>query len=89
MKDIDAIKALIEQREVKRLMELHGITQEEVAEYKMANEPKLQDADEIINQLFPQDLTDEEVLYYATPYYDELQAKKQLKEEHIKDEVRQ
>lgn len=88
MKDIEAIKALIEQREVKRLMELHGITEQEVADYKMANEPKLQDADEIINKLFPQDLTEEEVLYYATPYYDELQHRKEMKEQNIKDEVR-
>ena len=28
----------------------------------------------------PPDLTDEELLFYATPYYDELQAKKKVEE---------
>ena len=30
------------------------------------------------------DITDEEILFYSTPYYDELQARKRIKEEQIK-----
>jgi len=32
------------------------------------------------------DLTDEEIFYYATPYYDELQAKKLAHAEKLKEE---
>lgn len=32
------------------------------------------------------DLSDEELLYFATPYFDELQAKKQAQAEKIKEE---
>lgn len=32
------------------------------------------------------DLTDEEIFYYATPYYEELQAKKQAHAEKLKEE---
>lgn len=43
--------------------------------------------EELLKPLSPFDeMTEEEILYYATPYYDELQAKKKAKQEKIKEE---
>lgn len=34
-----------------------------------------------------EEMSDEEIMFWATPYYDELQEKKKLKAERIKEEV--
>ena len=84
MDNIEAIKLMIKMREL-------GITQEQVEQFKNTYKPTeiIADADETLNKLFPNDMTDEELMYYSTPYYDELQALKELKNQKIKDEVRE
>jgi hypothetical protein len=43
--------------------------------------------EEIVKPLSPlDDFSDEEILYYATPYYDELQRKKEMHKEKLKQE---
>jgi hypothetical protein len=45
-------------------------------------------ADELIRPMSPFDeISDEEVQYWATPHYDELQAKKQAQQQRIKEEI--
>lgn len=47
-------------------------------------------AEELVNPPSPFDeLSDEEVLYYASPYFDEIQARKQAREEQLKEELNQ
>lgn len=82
MNDIEALQMLIKMREL-------GITPEELQSFKdkfkvaTPNET----SEDVSRKLFPNELTDDEVLYYSTPYYDELQAQKELRKT-MKEEER-
>ena len=83
MNDIEAIKLLIKMKEL-------GITDEQVKLIKEKNAPvvqETQDADKLLSQLFPNDYTDDEIMYWSTPYYDELQAQKELRKQKAEDNV--
>ena len=84
MDDIKALEMLIKMKEF-------GITDLDLQEFKakfQREEPVL-NADELLNKLYPNELTEEELMYYATPYFDQLQAEKELMKQNIKDEVRE
>ena len=82
MNDIEALQLLIKMREL-------GITDDQIQSFKknfVKPEP-IETGDEVLRKLFPDELTDNELLYYATPYYDELQAQKELRKS-MKEEER-
>ena len=82
MNDIEALQLLIKMREL-------GITEDQIQSFKKTfktPEP-IETGDEVLRKLFPEELTDDELLYYATPYYDELQAQKELRKS-MKEEER-
>ena len=81
MNDLQALELLIK-------MKQYGITQDELDGFKnkfKTPEPIL-NADEVSAKLFHEELTDEEILYYATPYGLELEAQKELKNKQMKEE---
>lgn len=72
-----ALELLIKKKEL-------GITDEEVNAIMGAPLAPAQDAQEIVKVLTKtpfDDMTDDEILYYATPYYEELQEKRRAQEE--------
>lgn len=79
MTDLKAIELLIKMKE-------HGITQEEIDAFKAKYNIIPPDAPDQVESFFGSDMTDEEILYYATPYYDEIQTKKELQQQRIKEE---
>lgn len=81
MNDLETLQMMIKMKEF-------GITKEQIEEFKVNFRPKepVLNGDEVLKQMFKEDMTDEEILYYSTPYYDELQAKKELHKQHIKEE---
>jgi len=84
--DLKILELLIKKKEL-------GITDEEIAAFKQSLEaPKQQMTEEEIKKVFspvtPYDgLTDEEILYYATSYFDVLQEEKELKKQRIEGEI--
>jgi len=84
MDDIEAMKLLIKCKEL-------GITMDDVAKFKTnikANEVPELDAKDIINPISVFDeITDEEVLYWATPHFDELQMIKEMHSKQLKEQV--
>jgi len=81
MTDLKALELLIKMKE-------YGITKDEIESFKksfVASEPIL-NADEVSAKLFHEELTDEEILYYATPYGLELEAQKELKNKQMKEQ---
>lgn len=45
------------------------------------------EAKDIVNPMSAlDDLSEDEILYYATPYYDEMQHNKKIREQQLKDE---
>lgn len=80
MNDIEALQLLIKMREL-------GITEDQIQSFKKAYkrpEPA-EDGEAVAKKLFPEEFTDEEILYYATPYFDELQEQKKVRQQQIKD----
>lgn len=60
-----------------------------VMEREKQNEVPEMKAEDIIKPLSPlDDIDEDEILYWSTPYYDELQARKHRQQESIKQEVR-
>lgn len=80
MNDIEALQLLIKMREL-------GITDDQVLSFKekFKKPQPAEDGDAALRKLFPDEFTDEEILYYATPYFDELQDRKKIREQQIKD----
>jgi hypothetical protein len=81
MNYIEAIKLLIRAKEL-------GITDEQVAMIKQqADEiPQI----EITEPVVPfnlDEMTEDEILYYSTPYYDELQERKLLQQQKNEEQV--
>jgi uncharacterized HAD superfamily protein len=81
MNDIEIMQTLIKAKEL-------GITQSDVDAYKekikQSYVPEMK-AEEIVKPISVlDDLSDEELLYWSTPYYDDLQAKKQSQQEKEK-----
>lgn len=68
----------------------HVTIPNELDAIKFANTPgRIEDLkpEEIIKPLSTfEELSDDEILYYSTPYYDELQAKKELQAAQIKED---
>lgn len=85
MTDLEAIQLLVKMKEL-------GITQEAIDQLKAkAEEEKIEKQmteaeQQAVIKAFEKDdaYTDEEILYWATPYFDELQDKKN-KQQHKKD----
>jgi hypothetical protein len=85
MTDLEILALLVKAKEL-------GVTQAQVDSYKatksIINVPDYAPED-ILSPLPMSDMpTDEEILYYATPHYDEIQANKRTKEQAINEEVR-
>lgn len=82
MTDLKALELLVKMKEL-------GISKADIDAFKVEYSPKEQemDADKLLRDLFPQYYTDEEILYYATPYFDELQVKKEIHNQKIKEET--
>lgn len=80
MTDIEIMQVLIKAKEL-------GITMEDVEAFKAKSVPR-----ETVPELKPEDIikplsvfddiSEEEIMYWATPRYDELQAEKELKKQH-------
>lgn len=83
MTDIEILQVLVRAKEL-------GISQEQVDAFRPKPAQIMELTKEDIARLIgpSNDYTDEEIFYYATPYFDELQAKKMAKEEAISSEVR-
>lgn len=80
MTDIEIMQILINAKQL-------GITHADVENYKTKLEtvPELK-PEEIVKPLSPFDgLSDEEILYYATPFFDELQAKKEAQKTKLSE----
>lgn len=77
--DLEILQLLVKAKEL-------GISQMEVATYKAQTKPiepevmSEQEQKDMIKALTEVDMPDDqEILYWATPYYDQLQAEKELK----------
>jgi len=83
MNNVEALKLLIKAREL-------GITDTDIEAFKAKLAPEVVPelkADEIVKPISVlDDYTEEEIQYFATPYFDELQEKKRLHQEKIKDQ---
>lgn len=96
--DLDRIKQDEKRRRIElieeaKLLGLESITIEGVT-YQLPNTSKtvvatpmdIKDVEKLTRELtLTEDVTAEEVLYYSSPYYDELQAKKEQREQAIKE----
>ena len=82
MNDIEAIQLLIKMREL-------GITDDQVLSFKekFKKQDVVEDGDAVYRKIFADDYSDEEILYYATPYFDELQERKKIREQQAKDKL--
>lgn len=73
MTELEAIQLLVKMKEL-------GITQEEIESFKKKNTPPpitIKESD-MFQAFNLDDMSEDEILYYATPYYDELQERKKL-----------
>lgn len=83
MNNVEALKLLIKAREL-------GITDADIETFKAKLAP------EVVPELKPEEIvkpisvldefSEEEIQFYATPYFDELQEKKRLHQEKIKEQ---
>ena len=84
MTDIEAMQLLIKCREL-------GISQLEIAalvEKSKVEKPIEQDLDAQLKAVFSsEEYSDEEILYYATPYFDEIQRRKKTQAEKVDGET--
>ena len=79
MNDIEAMKLLIKCREL-------GITDDQIARLiEMDKTPPQVEIREMVQPFDLDEMTEEEVLYYATPFYEELQEKKKKQKERIEE----
>lgn len=80
MTDLEIMQVLIKAKEL-------GITQEQVAAFKKQPDVPEQRAEDLIKALSPfDDFSEEEIQYWATPYFDELQHKKEQQKQKLKEE---
>lgn len=81
MTDLDILQTLIKAKEL-------GLTMEDVAAFKA---PKVNVSDSKAEELVVpmsvlDQLSDDEILFWATPHYDELQYKKELQKQKLSEE---
>ena len=82
MTDLEIMQVLIKAKEL-------GITQEQVDEFKKPKPIQMTDEEleAIVKPMSPfDDLSEEEIQYWATPYFDELQQKKEQQKQKLKEE---
>lgn len=86
MTDLEIMQILIKAKEL-------GITDDDVMKMRgaaVSRETFVPDLkpEEIVKPLSAfDDLSDEEILYYATPYYDEIQGKKEAQKQKLSEET--
>lgn len=82
MTDLEIMQTLIKAKEL-------GITQLEIDAYKQKTTlpvAELKPEDIITPMSVLDDMTDEEIDMWSTPYYDELQKKKELHKQYLEEE---
>lgn len=81
MTDLEIMQILCKAKEL-------GITMDDINKYKNKTEVKDEPIEEIVKPLSAlDDLSEHEILYYATPYFDEIQAKKEAQKARLTEEV--
>lgn len=82
MTDLEILKTLIKAKEL-------GISMDDVESFKAKTIPvPEQKSEDIVKPLSVlDDVSEEEILYFATPYYDELQHKKEAQKQKLAEET--
>lgn len=79
MTDLEIMKLLVRAKEL-------GITHEDIEAYKVSREtivPDLKATEIVVPGSHFDDLSDEEILYWASPYYDEIQTRKEAQKQKL------
>ncbi len=70
---------------------IDGVTYEFKEQVKVIDSTPMTDAEikKMLSPEFSEEYSDEEVLFWSTPHFDDIQAEKQLREEHAKQQIKE